>query len=115
MDGQSNDLLAAIHEIRDLIRLMAEPAIAQRDKKYRNELRQIVGKSAPRAKSVLLMDGTRTQKNIIDETRIHKGELSGLVKKLKESKLVIGDGKQPQLVITIPNTFFDSDSDNDDD
>src|SRR5436190_1542574 len=76
MDEYSADILKAIHEIRDLIRLMAEPAIAERDKKLRSELRRIVGNSVPKAKSVLLMDGSRTQSAIQRETGIDKGYLS---------------------------------------
>ena len=54
-------ILAAICEIRDLVRLIAEPQIAARDKKLRDDLVKIVGNSAAKRKAVLAMDGSRTQ------------------------------------------------------
>jgi hypothetical protein len=107
MDEISKELLSAIHEIRDLVRLMAEPAIAERDRKLRSELRRIVGRSDRVAKSVLLMDGTRTQMDIHKEVGINNGQLSTIVKQLKDNKLLSGDGK-PKLAISIPANFFDA-------
>jgi hypothetical protein len=106
--SDSDQLLSAIQEIRDLIRLMAEPAIAERDRKLRAELKKVVGKSIPKSKSVFFMDGSRTQADIQRETKIHKGDLSTLVKKLGASKLLSGDGKKPKLAISIPAHFFES-------
>src|ERR1035437_3972536 len=103
----SAEMLSAICEMRDLIRLMAEPQIAARDQKLRDELIRIVGKSAPKAKSVLLMDGSHTQLAIRQKISINQGNLSTLVKQLTASKLIIGDGKQPKLAISIPSNFFE--------
>jgi hypothetical protein len=102
-----DQLLSAVQEIRDLVRLMAEPAIAERDRKLRAELKQLVGKSAAKSKSVFLMDGSRTQADIQRETKINQGDLSTLVKKLAASKLLSGDGKKPKLAISIPANFFE--------
>jgi CRP-like cAMP-binding protein len=110
--SDSDQLLSAIQEIRDLIRLMAEPAIAARDQKLRAELKRIVGKSLPGSKSVFLMDGSHTQADIQRETKINKGNLSTLVKKLGASKLISGDGKKPKLAISIPANFFESENGN---
>ena len=107
MEDSSGEILNTVREIRDLIRLMAEPAIAARDKKFRDELRRLVGNSKPKAKAVLLMDGSRTQKEIHNETSMHQGNLSTLVKQLGEGKLLSGDGKKPKLTITIPANFFE--------
>jgi hypothetical protein len=101
------ELLNAIYEIRDLIRLMAEPAIAERDKKLRAELRRLVGNSSPKAKAVLLMDGTRTQAIIQKDTGYNQGNLSTLVKQLNAGKLLLGDSKQPKLAISVPENFFE--------
>ena len=106
--NEQSELLSAICEIRDLVRLMAEPAIAERDRKLRAELKRIVGKSATNSKSVLLMDGSRTQTDIHCETNINQGNLSTLVKKLAENKLLAGDGKKPKLAISIPSDFFEA-------
>ena len=106
--SDSDELLSAVTEIRDLVRLMAEPAIAERDRKLRLELRRLVGKSSASSRSVLYMDGNRTQADIQRETKINKGNFSTLVKKLGTSKLLSGDGKRPKLSISIPANFFEN-------
>jgi hypothetical protein len=107
MDDISTELLTTIREIRDFVRLMAEPAIAERDRNLRNELRRLVGKSGPKAKAVYLMDGNSTQTTIHKKTGINRGHLSTLVKQLNDSKLLSGDGKEPKLAISIPANFFE--------
>lgn len=107
----SAELLSAIQEIRDLVRLMAGPAIAERDQKSRTELKRVVGNSAAKAKAVFLMDGSRTQATIQKETAIHQGQLSAFVKQLNAGKLLSGDGKQPKLSIPIPANFFEGGAD----
>ena len=62
------ETLNVICEIRDLMRLMAEPQIAARDQKLRDELIRIVGKSEIKAKAVLVMDGSRAQAAIHAQT-----------------------------------------------
>jgi len=106
--SESQELLSTVREIRELLRLMAEPAIAERDRRLRAELREIVGRSAARSKSIFWMDGNRTQADIQRETKINKGDLSTLVKKLGASKLLSGEGKKPKLAISIPANFFES-------
>lgn len=108
MSEESSQMLRILTEMRDLLRLMAEPAIAERDKKLRIALRSLAG--APTSKSaqaILLMDGTRVQARIVDECGISKGNLSVLVTKLREAGLLTDDPKQPQLAITIPANFFE--------
>jgi hypothetical protein len=108
MTDHSAQLLHAVNEMRDLLRVMAEPAIAERDKKFRAALREIAGSpTGKKAKAVLLMDGERNQKKIVAECGINKGHLSTLVKKLKVAGLLSGDGKQPRLSISIQQNFFD--------
>jgi hypothetical protein len=107
MVDTSADLLSAIQEIRDLVRIMAEPAVAEHDKKARGELRRLVGSSGKKAKAVFLMDGTRIQSAIQKESGINQGDLSTLVKRLSSSKLLSGDSKEPKLAISIPPTFFE--------
>ena len=58
------------------------------------------------------MDGSRTQTEIRNETVINQGDLSTLVKRLSERKLLSGDGKKPKLAISIPANFFDDEADN---
>jgi hypothetical protein len=104
---EGKDVSEAIWEIRDLLRLLAEPAIAERDQKRGDEIKRIVGSSVPKAKSVLLMDGTRSQAEIRKETSINQGHLSTLVKQLSQVGLVPGDSKQPKLAIMLPANFFE--------
>lgn len=105
-----DDQTELLREIRDLLRIVAEPAIAERDRKLRSELRRLIGKSIPKANSVLLMDGSRTQTEILRETGVNQGDLSALVKKLSAGKFLSGDGKKPRLTIPIPADFFETDA-----
>jgi len=109
-DQFSADILSAVNDIRELLRLLAEPAIAQRDKKLRSELRRIVGTSPQKAKAVFLMDGSRTQAIIQRESRINQGNLSRLVKQLNVAKLLLGNGKVPKRSISLPVDFFEGDA-----
>lgn len=108
MNEPSDRMLTVIEEMRDLLRVIAEPAIAERDKKLRDILRSIAGNGkGNNPKAIFMMDGSRTQAKIVDECGIHKGQLSGLVKALRQSGLLKGDPKQPQLIISIPPNFFE--------
>ena len=95
-----------LREIRDLLRLMAEPALAKQDEKLRSTLRDIVGKSKKRAQAVFLMDGTRGQVVIKKETGIDAGDLSRCVKALRGAALLAKDDN-PRLTIAIPPNFFE--------
>jgi hypothetical protein len=103
----TEDVSAAILEMRDLLRLLAEPAIAERDQKRREEIRRIIGGSESKSKAVMLMDGNRTQLTIHNEIKIHQGNLSTLVKQLGEAGLLVGEPKKPKLAIRLPSNFFE--------
>jgi hypothetical protein len=106
--SETTELLKAVLEIRDLVQLMAEPQIAARDQKLRNELIQIVGKSGQREQVVFLLDGTQTQAAIRSKSGMKSGNLSTFVKELRKAKLVTeDDAKQPKLAIAIPPDFFE--------
>lgn len=112
MNDSADQTLAVLEEMRDLLRLLAEPAIAERDKKLRASLREIVGNpGSKKAEAVPLMDGTRTQAEIVSQCGITKGNLSTFVKSLRESELLGGDPKLPNLIIPIPPNFFESGDD----
>lgn len=81
--------------------------MAERDERRRAEIKRIVGSSVPKAKSVLVMDGSRKQTTIVRETGCNPGHLSTLVKQLSEAGLLAGDPKQPMLAITLPTNFFE--------
>jgi hypothetical protein len=96
-----------LREMRDLLRVIAEPALAKRDEGFRAALTEIVGRSRPKAKAVLLMDGSRSQKTICKESGIDPGELSRFGKALRAKGLIKADEKDPKLSISIPPTFFE--------
>lgn len=98
-------------EIRDLLEVIAEPALAQRDAKMRASLLNIVGTSSKKAKAALLMDGTRSQSMISKEAGIDDGNLSRFVKGLAAAELISADEKHPNLRLTIPPNFFESGAD----
>jgi hypothetical protein len=74
-----NEEIELLRQMRDLLLVMAEPAIAKRDQKLREALSATVGRSKAKMKAVLLMDGTRTQTTIEHEANIDKGSLSRFV------------------------------------
>jgi hypothetical protein len=108
MGDHSEKILEAVNEIRELIRVMAEPQIAARDKKLSEELIRIVGKSVQKQESILLMNGDHTQVDISKKTGMKSSNLSPLVKQLNEGKLLVGDIKRPKLAILILSTFFEN-------
>lgn len=108
MSDHTEQMLRVLSEMRDLLRLMAEPAIAQRDKKLRDALRTVAGSATgKKAKAILLMDGKLNQAGISNKCGIDRGDLSVLVKKMKAEKLLKEDAKEPELVISIPPDFFE--------
>jgi DNA-binding transcriptional ArsR family regulator len=94
-----------LREIRDLLRLMAEPALAKRDERLRTSLQQVIGKSKQKAEAVVLMDGTRSQTAIRADCGIDDGNLSRLVKALREAELIGPDDKHPKLVFPLPSNL----------
>jgi DNA-binding transcriptional ArsR family regulator len=95
-------------EIRDLLRLIAEPALAKRDERLRASLQELVGKSKQKAEVVVLMDGTRSQGDIRKVAGIDQGNLSRLVKALREAELIGPDEKRPKLVFPAPSNLIDN-------
>jgi hypothetical protein len=106
-DEHASLLLEEVRQMRKLLELLAEPAIAQRDAKLRDALRNIVGASSTKQQSVCLMDGTRTQTQISAETSVNKGHLSTMVGKLESAGLLVDGKKQPKLSISVPSDFFE--------
>ena len=99
-----------LKEMRDLLRVIAEPALAERDQKRRTIIRELVGRSEKKAKAILLMDGSRNQKTICADCGIDNGDLSRLEKALRAKELLVPDQKRPTLVISLPPNFFEGDT-----
>lgn len=102
-----DDQTELLREIRDLLRVIAEPALAKRDEGLRAQLAEIVGKSKARAKAVPLMDGSKSQTEICKDSGIDHGELSRVTKALRANALIAADEKHPKLVISVPKNFFE--------
>jgi DNA-binding MarR family transcriptional regulator len=96
-----------LREMRDLLLVIAEPALAKRDERLRTALKEIVGKSRAKAKAIVLMDGSRSPSAIYKESGIDQGDLSRLLKTLRSNSLIKADEKYPQLVISLPPNFFE--------
>jgi hypothetical protein len=103
-----DEQIQLLREMRDLLRVIAEPQLAARDKRLRGALLEVVGQSARRAKAVLLMDGTRSQAELSRESKMDHGGLSRLVKALRAKDLTKGDEKHPELALSVPPNFFDN-------
>ena len=69
-DEDAQLLIEEVRQMRKLLELLAEPAIAQRDAKLRGELQKIVGSSVKMQQCVFLMDGSRTQKQIVTRSSV---------------------------------------------
>jgi len=94
-------------EIRDLLRLIAEPHIEKRDAGQRDKLRSIAG-SRKKQRACRLMDGMRSQADIVKEVTFAKGAVSTLVSELRDADLLT-DNQNPELNIYIPGDFFSVD------
>lgn len=102
-----NEQTELLREMVELLRLIAEPEIAKRDKKRRAALVEIVGKSKQKIKAVLLMDGVRTQSVIGKEAGMDAGNFSRFVKALRTAGLVADNDKSPKLLLLLPPGFPD--------
>jgi hypothetical protein len=101
-----NEQTELLREIRDLLLLIAEPALAKRDEGLRASLLELVGRSEVKRKAVLLMDGSRGFAVIRKESGIDQGNLSRFAKALREKGL-IGPDELPKLVLVLPSKFFE--------
>ena len=106
MPDFGEELLITANEILKLLRIMAEPTLAEQDKEGRALLRQTVGKSAAKAAAVMLMDGRRSQAEIKQLAKVDAGDLSKMLKALRNASLLAVDDK-PKLRIHIPSNFFE--------
>jgi hypothetical protein len=103
----SDEQTQLFREMRDLLRVIAEPALAQRDQKRRAAILELVGRSEKKAKAILLMDGSRNQKTICTDSGLNQGDLSRLEKALRAKELIVPDEKRPTLAISLPPNFFE--------
>lgn len=98
--------LEVLKDIRELLTLVAEPQLAERDKKRRDELRRIAGKGEKNIKAVLAMQGVKSQKEISSEAKIDASQLSRLVKSLHSAGLLDPNSDVPKLVFPVNEQLF---------
>jgi len=108
MGDDLSELVQIARKMCGLLELLAEEKIAQRDAKQRATLREIVGASPTKQKSIFLMDGTHTQKQIRAKTGVNQGNFSTIVGKIHKANLLAGDTEKPKLAISIPSNFFET-------
>lgn len=109
--GDVDEQTELLREVRDLLRVIAEPALAERDKKIRRALREVVGRSKQKANAVLLMTGKRSQSELRSAAGMDSGNLSRLVGALRDKGLIKSDERHPELVVAVPFNFFDESED----
>jgi len=102
-----NEQTELLREIRDLLVLIAEPALAKRDESMRAAVLELAGRSKSKRNAILLMDGARTRAAICKESGIDAGDLSRLLKALRE-KTLIGPEDPPKLMLALPPKFFEA-------
>jgi hypothetical protein len=100
-------------EIRDLLQVMAEPLLEKRYKKFRDGIREAVGKKQTARVAVLMMDGSRSQASISKESGMDAGQLNRLVKELQQKSLCAMEGKHPKLAGRLPEDFWELNGDSD--
>lgn len=94
-------------EIRDLLKVMAEPALIKQDEKFKQAVQAVAGKSRKSGAAILLMDGSRTQAAISKQASIDPSQLNRLVKTLEANSLIGVDEKYPKLRVKLSPSFFD--------
>ena len=104
MTQQSDNEL--LQEIRDLLVPIAGVYRPQYEKVMRSKkielveaITKTVGKGAKRLSVSKLMDGTRTRKQLSEESKLDSSELSRLLKALKEDDLAEEESGRPKLVV----------------
>ena len=95
-------------EIRDLLRLIAEPQLAERDAKHRQAIREIAGQGKKKQDAILLMNGDHDRKFIIEKSTIDASGLTRLVQAL-DGAGVLQNREPARLSVLIPHNFFEGD------
>ena len=102
-DSPGTELLT---QIRDLLmpisavyRPQYEELMRSRKRQQVDEILQIAGKGARRLAACKLMGGNWTRKEISEKAGIDSGDLSRLLKTLKEGELVEEENGRPRLVV----------------
>jgi len=95
-----------LREIRDLLKVLASPMLAERDKEGRRVLRELVGKSDKRKAFVLAIDGKRPRAELVKETGIDPADASRIVADLKDQKILTESNRVPKFQISVDPGIF---------
>lgn len=106
-DMDDTGAVRLLEEIRDLLKLIAEPQIRERERVGREMVRQIVGKSMKRRAAVLLIDGIRTRVQVQKEASIDQGDMSRLIAALVRAGVVTERDKVPQLKVDLDQSILE--------
>ena len=101
-DSKSEALLA---EIRDLLMVIAEPQLAERDRKIREELKKIGGGEKKQAAILAMADGN-DRKNVMTISGIDGSNLTKLVTELTSVAALEPHDTVLKLRCRIPQDFF---------
>jgi hypothetical protein len=96
-----------LRDIRELLTLIAEPQLESRDKKRRDDLRKVAGRSNKNIAAIMLMSGLNSQKEIAKRTNFDSGNLSRLVKALASAELLDANSENPKIVIPLSTQLFE--------
>lgn len=99
--------IALLSEIRDLLQIIAEPQLADRDRKARQRIREVAGRSGKKQAAVLLMDGTRSRSEISQQSELDSGNLSRFIAELREAGVLAEPDGKAKTVCPLPPTLFE--------
>lgn len=95
-------------EIRDYLKVLAGPQLAERDREGRQKIVDLAGKSVKRRATILAVDGVRSRADIQKAVGIDQGDLSRFVSELKAASLLVEEGRIPRLAVTVDAGMFKS-------
>jgi hypothetical protein len=104
--NDSPHVKALLEEIRDMLipvtrvyRKQYEDLVRSESHDIIERIVDVVGKGDKRRQACRLMDGSHGRKEIIEASAIDAGDLSRLIAKLRDEKLVTEDGGLSKLVV----------------
>lgn len=100
------ETIQLLTEIRDLLRILAAPLLAEIDREGRQKIAALAGKSAKRRAAVLAMDGKRTRADIQKQVGIDQGDFSRFVADLKAGDLLDENNRVPRLKVSVAPDMF---------
>jgi predicted transcriptional regulator len=104
MNNIDEQILETLKDIRDLLRLSAQPTLDA----ALAEIRRLVSTSDKKLTAVVLMDGTKSQSEIAKVSAYDKSDLSKLVKQLTDLGVLSSSSVNPKLLIPVTTQILRS-------